>query len=272
MSLLASAALALLAAASAPLARAAAPHSIVDHAGGESSIVATVSRACTARCQRPAAVNSAAQCDEFRGDSRFPQRLSICNDSFKAGHRWGCDAGCMESSANNVCFGLKNNAAFIKARESSCSAYDKILPRPTMINVCRDAFGAGAEARCSDSVAWALEEYAHLEAEALVRATEDAATRARAMEDHLYEAAAAEQRRLAAEARQHMDQVRAMEDRTRRTQEAAAAAAAADAAAAAAQAEQAAVHRRAEEEAKTGKTRGAGDKAASEAAAAAASS
>jgi len=201
---------------------AAAPHSIVDHAGGDESLVSVVSRACAARCERPAAVSVGKACDEFRGDSRFPQRLSICHDSFKAGHRFGCDSGCAPGGANAVCFGLAGTAKFVKARDAACLPYDRMLPRPTMINVCRAAFAQGAEARCSDSLAWSLEEYAHLEAEALVRATEDAATRAQAMENHLYEAAAAEQRRLAAEAREQFARQAAAEAQVRRAAEAAA--------------------------------------------------
>ena len=230
----------------APLA-AAAPHSIVDHAGGDSSLVSAVARACAARCERPAAVNVGKACDEFRGDSRFPQRLSICQDSFKAGHRFGCDTGCAAGSANSVCFGLSGTAKFAKAREAACAVYDKILPRPTMVNVCRAAFAQGSEVRCSDSLAWSLEEYAHLEAEALVRATEDEALRAQAMENHLYEAAAAEQRRLAAEARDQQARQAVVDAQARRAAEAAAeasAAASAAAAAAAAAAEAAEVTKR----------------------------
>lgn len=224
----------------------------IDHSTTDEAILHLVSQACVARCERPATTSVNKACDEFRGDSRFPQRLSICQDSYKAGHRHGCELGCNEGSANDVCFGIAAHPKFLKAREATCLSYDQVLPRPTMINVCRQAFTKGAETRCSDSLSWSREEYSHLLAK---RSQSKADTEAKVQQElqaHLFEAAAAEQRRLAMEAReQAAREAAAAEEAERKRLEAEAEAAKERAAA-----EAAAAAAKAAEEARKGKTRG----------------
>jgi len=217
----------------------------IDHSTTDEAILHLVGQACVARCERPASTSVNKACDEFRGDSRFPQRLSICQDSYKAGHRHGCELGCHEGSSNDVCFGIAAHPKFLKAREATCLSYDQVLPRPTMINVCRQAFTKGAETRCSDSLSWSREEYSHLLAKRTQSKADTEAKVQQELQAHLFEAAAAEQRRLSQEAREQAarDAAVAAEAERKRTEAEAAAKAAAAAAKEA-------------EEARKGKTRG----------------
>jgi hypothetical protein len=224
----------------------------IDHSTTDETILHLVGQACVARCERPATTSVNKACDEFRGDSRFPQRLSICQDSYKAGHRHGCELGCNEGSANDVCFGIAAHPKFLKAREATCASYDQVLPRPTMINVCRQAFTKGAETRCSDSLSWSREEYSHLLAKRSQSKADTEAKMQQELQAHLFEAAAAEQRRLAQEAReQAAREAAAAEEAERKRLEAEAEAAKEKAAA-----EAAAAAAKAAEEARKGKTRG----------------
>ncbi len=121
---------------------------------------------CVAECAQ--LQDAGLHCKSHYADSRpFPLLLGTCQAGWRAGTQFGCARAC----ARDSCFGLSVSPAMIAKRDTACKSYENQMPRPTVLEVCREGFGIGAETRCH-----------HVEAElARARAEEADEVRQRAL-------------------------------------------------------------------------------------------
>lgn len=100
---------------------------------------------CVAECQQMQ--DTGLHCQSHYGDRRpHPLLVTVCTSGWKQGSLLGCRRACARES----CFGLSVNQALLSKRDVACKSYEGQMPRPTVLETCREGFMLGAESRCHE--------------------------------------------------------------------------------------------------------------------------
>jgi hypothetical protein len=102
-------------------------------------------RDCVQGCLRADNVAAQSYCPKHYSDRRpHPLLVNACKSAWTAGGASGCQRACRAVS----CAGFRMSHDLLDQRDEYCRPMERQMPRPTVLEVCREAFLQGAETMC----------------------------------------------------------------------------------------------------------------------------